>query len=95
MATLWSVADATTASLLASYYEPRGGDSRMSKAPAMRQAQLSLLSGTLKPTGEPSDRGAVPPGGAQSTAPRFTAPANAPYAHPYYWAPFVLMGNWR
>jgi CHAT domain-containing protein len=19
----------------------------------------------------------------------------AGYAHPYYWAPFVLMGNWR
>jgi CHAT domain-containing protein len=23
-----------------------------------------------------------------------TDPAR-PYAHPYYWAPFLLMGNWK
>jgi CHAT domain-containing protein len=21
--------------------------------------------------------------------------AHATYAHPYYWAPFILIGNWR
>jgi CHAT domain-containing protein len=24
-----------------------------------------------------------------------TAPGNKDYAHPYYWAPFILIGNWR
>jgi CHAT domain-containing protein len=24
----------------------------------------------------------------------FTADPGAPYAHPFYWAPFILMGNW-
>lgn len=30
----------------------------------------------------------------QSPRTDFTANAAAPFAHPYYWAPFVLMGNW-
>lgn len=25
----------------------------------------------------------------------FTADENKPFAHPYYWAPFVLFGNWK
>ena len=24
----------------------------------------------------------------------FTPDASAQYAHPYYWAPFIPMGNW-
>jgi len=28
-------------------------------------------------------------------APRFTDDPKRPYAHPYYWAPFILIGNWR
>jgi len=26
---------------------------------------------------------------------RLTPDQNRPYAHPYYRAPFILMGNWR
>jgi CHAT domain-containing protein len=25
----------------------------------------------------------------------FTADPRAPFAHPFYWAPFILMGNWQ
>jgi CHAT domain-containing protein len=25
----------------------------------------------------------------------FKADARKPYAHPYYWAPFILIGNWK
>ena len=27
--------------------------------------------------------------------PRFGPSPQAPYAHPYYWAPFILIGNWK
>ncbi|MDQ3473469.1 MAG: tetratricopeptide repeat protein, partial [Acidobacteriota bacterium] len=28
-------------------------------------------------------------------APRFVRDAKKPFAHPYYWAPFILIGNWK
>lgn len=67
LATLWKVADASTAELMASFYRNRA-ESRLNKAQAMRTAQLSMIEGK----GE-SHR----------------------WRHPYYWAPFVVMGNWR
>ena len=63
IATLWAVQDDSTAQLMSEFY--RGlVQSNLSKAEALRQAQLSLLN-------------------------------NPKYHHPYYWSPFVLIGNWR
>jgi len=31
----------------------------------------------------------------KSEAPKFKVNKNMPFAHPYYWSPFVLTGNWR
>jgi len=53
----------------------------------LRQAQLDLLLGKTRPKGDGSGRGL--------SASEPEGPAPAEYAHPYYWAPFVLMGNWR
>jgi len=33
-------------------------------------------------------------GEAQAAAGAGSKPAASPYAHPFYWAPFILMGNW-
>jgi len=33
--------------------------------------------------------------GTGPTQPRYTQDAKAPLAHPYYWAPFILIGNWK
>jgi CHAT domain-containing protein len=63
LATLWPVADASTAALMAEMYRRRQAQS-LTKIEALRQAQLSLLS-------------------------------TSKYAHPHYWAPFILMGNWK
>jgi len=63
LATLWPVADQSTALLMADMYRKRQGQS-LNKAEALRQAQIALQ-------GQPQ------------------------YAHPYYWAPFILMGNWK
>ena len=27
--------------------------------------------------------------------PKFNADPKKPFAHPYYWAPFILIGNWK
>lgn len=32
---------------------------------------------------------------AEEDAPLFKTDDKRPFAHPYYWAPFILIGNWR
>jgi CHAT domain-containing protein len=63
LATLWPVADQSTASLMADMYRRRQAQG-LSKIEALRQAQMALMQ-------QPK------------------------YAHPFYWAPFILMGNWK
>ena len=63
LATLWPVADQSTAALMADMYR-KHQDSHLSKIEALRQAQITLQ-------------------------------AQPRYSHPYYWAPFILMGNWK
>lgn len=65
IATLWGANDEATANLMGKFYNNLAGDTQISKARALRQAQLELLA-------EPDSQ----------------------YRHPYYWAPFVLIGNW-
>ena len=101
VATLWPVVDASTTALMQTFYRLREGQPGLPKVEALRQAQLALLRGTRTP-GAPahtaSRAGVVvadassEPGGA---LPRFRPDPRAPYAHPAFWAPFVLMGNWR
>ena len=59
----------------------------MEKVEALRQAQLDLLLGKTKPRVSSEGRGIE--------ADESAGDWHEGYAHPYYWAPFVLMGNWR
>lgn len=65
IATLWSADDEATANLMGKFYTNLSQDNEISKARALRQAQLQLL-----------------------------AESDSQYRHPFYWAPFVLVGNW-
>lgn len=62
IASLWSVSDESTSIMMQEFYHQLT-DLKVSKAEALRQAQLSLLEKPL-------------------------------YQHPYFWASFVLIGNW-
>ena len=62
IASLWSVNDESTRELMVKFYSNL--KSGMSKAEAMREAQIALMK-------------------------------NPVYRHPYYWAPFLVIGSWR
>jgi CHAT domain-containing protein len=93
LATLWPVADASTAALMRALYQAHKVD-HLDKADALRQAQLALLRGSAAvEVSSNAQRGLTRMNGA-AAAGNFKADPNAPYAHPFYWAPFILMGNW-
>ncbi len=62
LATLWSVNDRAASKLMSDFYYELAAK-KLTKAEAVRQAQISLLH-------------------------------NSWYKHPFYWAPYVLLGNW-
>lgn len=95
LATLWSVVDESTQLLMSEFYRLRKKNPRLTKAEAMQLAQRALLRGAYKTDDAPSwRRGPVQAAGADKS-PSFVRDANAPYAHPCFWSPFVLIGNWR
>ncbi|MEZ5728008.1 MAG: CHAT domain-containing protein [Burkholderiaceae bacterium] len=94
MATLWPVADASTAQFMRRFYDARQNE-HQSKAQALRQTQIEMITGRITRTSAPAaeeQRGGRAPGANPRKT--FTPDANAPLAHPFYWAPYVIMGNW-
>ena len=64
LASLWSVNDRSTATLMSEFYRQiTRQNSKITKAEALRQAQLTVMKNPL-------------------------------YQHPYFWASFLLIGNW-
>lgn len=89
LATLWDVSDASTSRLMSDFYARWLRHPAEGKAEALRQAQIALLRGSVTASGSRSGRGvqAIP-------EPASTAQF-AGYSHPFYWAPFVLTGNFQ
>ena len=87
VATLWGIADQSTSQLMQGFYANL--QSGKSKGEALRQAQLDLLQGKITPGSAGAARGVIP---EEPEANKQPAPPN--YESPYYWAPFVLIGEW-
>jgi CHAT domain-containing protein len=67
------------------------GRSKITKAEALRQAQLEILSGgsSINPI-KPGIRGDVVALDVEHESHEIS---KCGYSHPYYWAPFILIGN--
>lgn len=63
VASLWEVADRSTAILMKDFYNSLKKEN-VDKLDALRQAQINMIK-------------------------------NPKYSHPFYWAPFILIGDWR
>lgn len=83
---LWKVSDAATAALMGEFYRRLGrGEGRMA---ALRAARLGLLRGAIRPQSEETQRAIRLSSGKPTTG----RPAN--WQNPYYWAAFVISGDW-
>ncbi|MCM3902436.1 MAG: CHAT domain-containing protein, partial [Pyrinomonadaceae bacterium] len=98
VASLWPVADEGTEVLMREFYRLKQANPQWSKAEALRHAQLALLRSitTNKQTSENvllEESQIVKTNQTGAPMKRFKKDPRAPFAHPHYWAPFILIGN--
>ena len=87
IASLWAVSDGGTQTLMDAFYANL--NQQMTKAEALRQAQIALITGDLTASGV--ERGASID--VISTRTGLPIAVAETLSHPYYWAPFILIGN--
>ena len=96
VASLWKVDDASTAHLMSSFYRNL---KTKSKVESLRQAQLELIRGgkqsdllARRGVGGIGKLGEVPQAKPQSPG-SASVPVSISTSHPYFWAPFILVGD--
>ena len=97
LATLWPVADRSTGILMQNFYRLHQDQPGMTKAEALRHAQLLFINGeSAAGTLEDTTRGMRIAEVRSETEGEelFASDDKNRYTHPFYWAPFILMGNW-
>ncbi|WP_103670570.1 tetratricopeptide repeat protein [Pseudanabaena sp. BC1403] len=84
IATLWEISDGGTQALMGKFYERMKLTS--SSAEALQQAQIDLIRSNGKSTDEKR-------AGVRITWQGIKPEIESQLNHPYYWAPFILIGN--
>ncbi|MEI6063812.1 MAG: tetratricopeptide repeat protein, partial [Pseudanabaena sp. ELA748] len=84
IATLWEISDGGTQALMGKFYEKMKLTS--SSADALQQAQIDLIRSNSKSTDEKR-------AGIKITWQGISPQVESQLNHPYYWAPFILIGN--
>ncbi|MGB3637395.1 MAG: tetratricopeptide repeat protein [Rivularia sp. (in: cyanobacteria)] len=91
IASLWQVADSSTSDLMQNFYSNLANNKQsITKAEAMRLAQLQLLYNKDVTMSDIKRAGGLIPEEIPSSGKKSESKT---FAHPYYWAPFVLIGN--
>ncbi|MGH7833169.1 MAG: CHAT domain-containing protein, partial [Candidatus Binatia bacterium] len=91
VASLWKVDDASTAHLMSSFYKNL---KVKSKVESLRQAQLELIRGNVSRE-LLAQRGVGGIGKLGGAGPQPPISALVSVSHPYFWAPFILVGDGR
>jgi CHAT domain-containing protein/tetratricopeptide (TPR) repeat protein len=92
ISTLWPVEDASTAALMTEFYRLHKVHTDWSKLHALQFAQIELLNGDLTTSSGPLRASSA----VDIPAHSYIWPKGLPrFSHPHYWAPFVLVGNWK
>jgi CHAT domain-containing protein len=93
MATLWDVADVSTCEFMKQFYSYHQGQPQLTKAEALQRVQVAFLNQSTAPSEKllavTETRGFTVPGPELPADGRL----KVSYAHPYFWAPFILIGN--
>jgi CHAT domain-containing protein len=90
LATLWDVNDASTSRVMSDFYSRWVKNPAAGKAEALRQAQLALLHDS-----ESAAQSSGKQRGPQLEQEAQPVVGGSKYSQPFYWAPFVLIGNYR
>jgi len=95
--TLWEIDDMSTSVLMAKFYSAlnlQNGKSELSRAKALQAAQIHMLKGQFIPRRDEDAQTACDKINRNYLFSRNATPVNI-MVHPYYWSPFVVIGDWR